>query len=164
MLMARLRSASADGLRRSFQAPWRALRSAGRRVSRKMICVPTRARLPGTQHDPPIVDRVLLEQQDLKLPARVRIHAAEAGGDHARVVEHQEIAGLQVLEQVAEPAMLDLAGVTMQNQQTRLVALRRRRLRDQFRRQLKIEIRGSHVARALFQCASGTRRQVQGEL
>ena len=38
---------------------------------------------PGTEHDPPIVGRVLLEQQDFKPPVRVRIHAAEASGDYA---------------------------------------------------------------------------------
>src|ERR1017187_4130474 len=56
--------------------------------------------------------------------------------------------------------MLDLTGAAMQNQQTRLVALRRRRLRDQLRRQLIMEIRGSHRARALCQCGRVTRVQV----
>jgi hypothetical protein len=111
------------------------------------------------QHDPPIVDRILFEQQNLKLSARVRIDAAEAGRDHARVVEDQQIAGLQVLREVTEPAMLDLTREAMQHEQARLVALRHRRLRDQLERQRKIEIRGSHVDEASFQSAGGTRVQ-----
>ena len=57
--------------------------------------------------------------------------------------------------------MLDLTGFAMQDQQPRLVALRRGRLRDQLRRQDIIEIGGSHLARALIQCPSVTRRQVR---
>ena len=120
-----------------------------------MICVPARARLARAQHDPPIVDRIFFEQQNLKLSARVRIHAAEAGRDHARVVEDQEIAGVQVLHEVAKPAMLDLTRAAMQNQQPRLVALRRWRLRDQLRRQLKIEIRSSHRGRQHYAKVQG---------
>jgi hypothetical protein len=117
---------------------------------------------PRTEHDPPIVDRVFFEQQDFKLPTRVSIHAAEASGDHARIVEYQEIALVKVIEEVAEPPMLNQAGVTMHNEQTRQISLRRGHLRDQFWRQLKVKVHSSHVARALFQCSSGARRQVQG--
>jgi hypothetical protein len=43
----------------------------------------------------------------------VRIHAAEACRDHARVVEDQKIAGPQILREVAEKAMLNLTGAAM---------------------------------------------------
>src|ERR1017187_7333387 len=56
--------------------------------------------------------------------------------------------------------MLNLTGAAMQNQQARLVTLRRRHLSDQLRRQLIIEVRGSHLAKALCQCAKVTRIQV----
>ncbi len=69
---------------------------------------------------------------------------------------------MQVLLEVAEPAMFNLTRLTMQNEQTRQVSLRRGRLRDQLPRQLKIKIRSSHVAGALCQCSNGARRQVQG--
>ena len=52
-------------------------------LSRRMILRSHPRSFPGTDHDPPIVGRVLLEQQDFKPPARVSIHAAEASGDHA---------------------------------------------------------------------------------
>ena len=45
------------------------------------------------QHDPPVVGRVFLEQQDFKLSAGLGIGATQAGGDHPRVVQHQHVAG-----------------------------------------------------------------------
>src|ERR1035437_3949546 len=116
--------------------------------------------LARAQHCPPIVGGILLQQEDFKLSLRVRVCAAEPSGDHTRIVEHQQIARTQVLDQIAKLPMLDLPRVTMQNQQTRLITLRRRRLRYQLRRQLEIKVRGSHGSKASFQSAKVTRAQI----
>jgi len=94
----------------------------------------------------------------------VSIHAAKSSRDHARIVEHKQITMAQVLEEIAEPAMLNLTGVTMQNEQTRQISLGRGHLSNEFWPQLKVKIHSSHVARALSQCSCGARRQVQGEI
>lgn len=67
---------------------------------------------------------------------------------------------MQALEDLAKPAMLDVTRLTMQHEQTRHVALRRRHLRDQLWRQIEIKVCDSHLARASLEFSSVTRRQL----
>ena len=58
---------------------------------------------------------------------------------HARIVEHHEVATPQQARQVGEGAIVAPHAVDVQ--QPAVAALRRRHLRDQFRRQRVVEIR-----------------------
>ena len=66
--------------------------------------------------------------------------------DHARIVEHQNIAGLQKIQQVGKLVVLDASGFPLQNQQARAVAARRGLLRDELGRQVEMKISGAHAA------------------
>jgi hypothetical protein len=75
--------------------------------------------------------------QHLDAPAAV-LDAMQAGVQHARVVEHQQVALAQQGGQVGEAPVLQTAGVGHQQAAGR--ALRQRELGDQFRRQVVVEI------------------------
>ena len=119
-----------------------------------MICVPMRARLPGRSMTHQSLAAIFLEQQHFKLPAGPGIRAAQTGGNHARIVQHQHVAGAEKSRQIPELPVFDAPVRAMQNQQARFIAARRGMLRDQLRRQVKIEISGSHAASFKFQVAS----------
>ena len=59
----------------------------------------------GTQHHPPIVGGVLLREQDFNLSAASRFGSVESGGDDSRIIQDQNLAGTQVLGNVAKPPM-----------------------------------------------------------
>jgi hypothetical protein len=80
------------------------------------------------------------------LSAALRVHTAQPRRDHAGIVEDQNVARPQVLEQVREAAMFDGDRVAMKHQETGLIAFDRRRLSDQFGRQCEIKIGGLHAA------------------
>jgi len=110
----------------------------------------SRPRPPGRpQHGPPVIDGVFLQKQRLELPSRKRVYATEAGGNHARIIEHQRIPRMQIFNQIRKTAVLKASRVAMQHQQARLITLRRRRLGNQLRRQLELKIRSPHLPRAL---------------
>ena len=75
--------------------------------------------------------------QQLQLPA-TGLFAKQTGGHHLRVVEHQQVAGLQQAGQVFETAVDEGAVATIQ--QTRRTALGRRCLSNQFRGEVKVEV------------------------
>jgi len=98
----------------------------------------------GPRHDPPIIGRVFFEQEDFELSAGLGIDGAEASGKHTGIIQHQNVASAQVLEQMGKLAVLDLLRIAMQHQQTGLIAPGRGGLGDQTGGQFKIEIGGSH--------------------
>src|SRR5438046_8100611 len=55
-----------------------------------------------TQHHPPIVDGVFLREQDFNLSAASRFGSVESGGDDSRIIQDQNLAGTQVLRNVAK--------------------------------------------------------------
>ncbi len=65
------------------------------------------------KHDPPIVDRVLFEQQQFKVSACDDIHSTQTRRNNPGVIEHRNVAAAQILQQVAENPVLDLSGVAM---------------------------------------------------
>ena len=111
--------------------------------------------LTRAKHDPPVIHRILLQQQHFKLPAGVSIDSPEAGGDHAGVVEHQHIVRTQIVEEVAELPVFNQASFPMQDQQTRPITSDRGSLRNQRRRQLEIEISGLHGRPSIVTPARG---------
>ena len=64
--------------------------------------------------------------------------------DDARVVQHQHVAGTQIFEQAGKLPMFDFSAFLFQNEQARAVAARGGLLRDEFGRQVEMEIGGSH--------------------
>ena len=80
--------------------------------------------------------------QDLD-PAAAVLAAVQPRRQHARVVEHQQVAGIEQLQQVAEAPVLE-AAVGPQHQQAAGGAILQRLLRDQFRRQLEVEVGTLH--------------------
>jgi hypothetical protein len=119
-----------------------------------MICV------PGPQHRPPVVARVFLEQQQFKLPAGARVGSAQSGRNHARIVEHQHVARAEIPRQIAELPVRRAAAGARQNEQARLIALRRGMLRNQLQRQIKIEIGGPHAASFQHRISIASRRMI----
>jgi hypothetical protein len=71
------------------------------------------------------------------LPPAV-LHAEEARLQHAGIVHHQQVAGLQLVDDVGEMAVGNLVAVEMQ--QARGAAVGQRQLRNAFLRQVEIEI------------------------
>ena len=72
---------------------------------------------------------------------RTRIlRAVQTRRNNARIVEHQHIAGTQIIHKVIEMLMLNLARVLINNQQTRMVTRLHRMLSNQLLRQLIIKI------------------------
>ena len=69
----------------------------------------------------------------------------KTGGEHARVVDDQTVAGTQEGRQIIEKAMLKLAGFAVETEKARVVALRNRRLRNQLRRKIVIKIACFHM-------------------
>ena len=98
---------------RFVASPWRV---------RKSIRVSSRARFPGRNY-PPIVGRVLFEQEDFKLSPGDGIVSAQASGDDFRVVHDQDITGMQVIGEIDEFAVRERMVPALNDQQPRLVAL-----------------------------------------
>ena len=77
--------------------------------------------------------------EDLDAPA-AGLRAVQAGRDHARVVEDQQVAGLQQVRQVADAGIAQGRGRGRHHQQAARGALGQGRLRDQLGRQVVMEV------------------------
>ena len=86
----------------------------------------------------------LAKQEHLGLPARAAFRAKQARGQHARFVRHQQIAGLKIVDDIAEDAVLDRAGFAVHDQHAARIAHRRRLLRDKLLGKIVIEIARFH--------------------
>src|SRR5439155_19033305 len=73
-------------------------------------------------------------------------YPAHPGRDDSRVVQNQNVARAQALQDLQKTKVPDAAIGALQHQQARLVALSRRRLGDQLGRQVIIEIGSAHAA------------------
>lgn len=89
------------------------------------------------QHLPAIVGG--LEKERLDLSTR-HPPAVEAGRDDARVVQHQAVAAVEIVADVAKYAMLDRARSAINHQQPRGVARPAWSLSDQLRRQVILKL------------------------
>ncbi len=84
------------------------------------------------------------EQKALDSAAARHSHAQKPRRKDFRVVDHEKIALAQEPSQVGYVCVFDLARVFMQHEQPRCAALHGGRLRNQFRRQIEIEIGDVH--------------------
>ena len=93
----------------------------------------------------------LAQQEHLGRSSRAALRAQQARGHDARLVDDEQVVRTQVVDDVAEDAVLQLAGDSIHDQQAAAVALGGGLLRDQLGGQFVIEIRGLHacVLRAL---------------
>ena len=96
------------------------------------------------QHGPPVIDRVLFEKQKFELPGGLKIYPAKPSRDDPRIVKHQHISFAEKPHKLREFAVFDLPGISVQDEQSRLIALGRGRLRNQFRRQIVVKVGRSH--------------------
>src|SRR3972149_1949147 len=75
------------------------------------------------------------QQQQFSRAARAGAAAAQPRGDHPGIVDHEHVAGPEVVADLAEDAMLDAAGGALDDQQSRRVARRGGLVGGQFRRE-----------------------------
>ena len=90
------------------------------------------------------LSQVFFQQQDFKFAAGQGIDAVQPGGNHARVVEHEHVAGPEQIGKILKLKMLQAMLGAMNDQQPGLVPARGGLLRDQFGRQVKMKVGGSH--------------------
>ena len=96
------------------------------------------------------------EQQHLGLSS-IPPAAEEPRGEDPAVIEHQEIARVEIARQLADRRVSDGIRRGIEHQHPGGVALRRRVLGDQLRRQLVVEVRRSQKSRAWSLLAALTR-------
>jgi hypothetical protein len=99
---------------------------------------------PGEQL--PEAVRGLAEVEPLPIPAGPLPPTDQPGWEHLRVVEHQQVAGVEQVRQVAEDAVFQLSGGPADDEQPRLVPTGGRLLRDQALGQGVVE-EGGHSRR-----------------
>ena len=114
-------------------------------VAENYFCSNTRA-FAGAEHHPPVVRGIFFEEQHFKLAAGFFVHAAQSRGDDARVVQHEHIAGVEVLQQIAKISVRDFLRCAIKDEQARRVTALRRNLGDEFRRQVEVEVGCPHGA------------------
>lgn len=76
----------------------------------------------GLENDFPIGEVETAEEQKLDCAARAFLHAVQARGDDARLVDDEHVAGVEVIDHVAEDFMLDRAGIAMVDEQAAAIA------------------------------------------
>ena len=108
----------------------------------------------GLENDFPIGEVETAEEQKFDCAARAFLHAVQARGDDARLVDDEHVAGVEVIDHVAEDFMLDRAGIAMVDEQAAAIARFDGGLRDEFLRKFIIKITGFH-GNSLF-CARAT--------
>lgn len=100
--------------------------------------------LAGLEDDLPVRQIQAAQQQKLDGSARALLDAVQAGGNDARLVDHQHVAGVQVIGDVAEDAVLNLPAVPVVDEQAAAVARLCGRLRDEFLRKFVVKIACLH--------------------
>ena len=95
--------------------------------------------LAGTHEHLPVRRISARQQENLYVRTRI-LRAVQTRRNNARIVEHQHIAGTQIIHKVIEMLVLKLARVLINNQQTRMVTRLHRMLSNQLLRQLIIKI------------------------
>jgi hypothetical protein len=70
--------------------------------------------------------------------------AEQTRGKNARVVDHEQIAGNQMVLEPRKLGVLDSAAVAVQHEQPRLSTVRRGLLRDELFGQCEVEVRDVH--------------------
>ena len=102
--------------------------------------------LAGTDHDFPHILLYLLEQQEFHVTAGSLPVAIQTCRQNTGIVEHQQIAGIEPVDDVMEHAFTSGAGLLIQKHDTGRIPGLNGGLGDQFFRQIEPEIRFFHVA------------------
>jgi hypothetical protein len=71
----------------------------------------------GLEQGPPVVRRNFLGQQDFEAAAALRIPSPQAGGNHAGVVEHQQVARAQPAREIRKGLVRQRAGSAVEHQE-----------------------------------------------
>ena len=79
------------------------------------------------------------QQKHLNLGTRLLLVAIEFGGEHARVVEDEHILVVEVVQDVLEHLVLNLARLAVQHHQARLVTVLHWLIHDQLLRHVGIK-------------------------
>ena len=85
----------------------------------------------------PDVLLLLFQQQHLDVPAGVGLDAVQARRDNAGVVDHQQVAWIQIVDDVIKVMVAARAALAVHHQQARVVPRLHRRLRDLLLGQIK---------------------------
>ena len=85
----------------------------------------------------PDVLLLLFQQQHLDVPAGVGLDAVQARRDNAGVIDHQQVAWIQIVDDVIKVMVAARAALAVHHQQTRVVPRLHRRLRDLLLGQIK---------------------------
>ena len=110
------------------------------------------------QHHPPIVLREFFEQKDFKLAAGMRIGSAKPRWNDTGVIQDENLAGTEIIDQVAKLPVCDLAGVAVYDKKPGVVAVWGRRLGNEFVREVKVELGCEHVVN-IFELAGRLNRK-----
>ena len=97
----------------------------------------------------PPLRRKLFQQKHLARAAG-RTLAVEPRGNDARVVHHQHVAGIQIIDHVVKMPVLNFVGVAVNHHQPAVIARLDRRLRNALLRQIIHKIRKLHIDSSLF--------------
>ena len=106
-----------------------------------------RARLPGRNMTHQSFGRFSSSSRISNFPPVLAFTAAQTRRNDTRIVQNQHVAGAEKFQQIRKSPVFEPVPVAMQNQQPRFIPFGRGMLRDQFRRQNKIKISGSHRAK-----------------
>ena len=85
------------------------------------------------------------QQEQLDAAAGVRTNTEETGGHDARVVQHEQVAGLQEGGKVADLMVVERPGPAVHDEQAGGVAGLDRLLCDELGRQVVVEVGGAHA-------------------
>lgn len=81
----------------------------------------------------------------------------ETGGNHLGIVNNEAVAGMEILENVTEVTVLDAAGATVQNQETRGGAVRQAVLGNEVFGKVIVKFGGLHTEKVIRQIGVGAR-------
>lgn len=120
-------------------------------LTREFYCI-THPQLAARLHQRiprPIVELLREQHFDAAGGCNLLIRSAhpcteQASGNHTRIVQHQKIAGAQVIRELCEHFVLPITRAAVKQKHARIAALCGRFLRDQFLRQREIEFRNKH--------------------
>ena len=97
------------------------------------------------------------------MTAGARVHCAQTSRNNFGIVEHEQIAWAQVIEQVGKFAMLDLSSPAFEYEEARLIARGCRMLREEFVWKFVVEVTGAHAGRVAWRVGAWKRGSVGRE-
>ena len=87
----------------------------------------------------------LTQQENLNQRIRLLLMRPQTRREHLRIIEYEQVILIEILHQVGDLLMLYLARLAMQHQHACLVAIRSRKLSNQFFRQFELKLAEFHI-------------------